>query len=102
MAEINVAYLCDLANDSISDNDILKYYFKYYVAQGRNIGDMKHDYMRICNNSEFIIAAFLTNEQIKLALNRTKTVLDNYLIKNFNCHITDDIEIWKRNQNGGD
>ena len=54
---------------------------------------MKHDYMRISNNSEFIIAAFLTNEQIKLALNRTKTDLDNYLIKNFNCHITDDIEI---------
>lgn len=35
----------------------------------------------------------LTNEQIKLALNRTKTILDNYLIKNLNCHITDDIEI---------
>ena len=91
MAEINVAYLCDLANDSISDNDILKYYFKYYVAQGRNIGDMKHDYIRLTN--DFLIAAFITNEQIKFALNTAKTILDNYLIKNFDCHITDDIEL---------
>ena len=91
MAEINVAYLCDLANDSISDNDILKYYFKYYVAHGRNIGDMKHDYIGLTN--DFLIAAFITNEQIKFALNKAKTILDNYLIKNFDCHITDDIEL---------
>lgn len=93
MAKINTDYLFRLANNQIPDEEILTGYMRYYVAQERNIGDMKHDYMRICNNSEFIIAAFLTNEQIKLALNRTKTVLDNYLIKNFNCHITDDIEI---------
>lgn len=91
MEKINVNYLYDLANDCISDNDILNCYFKYYIAQGRNIGDMKHDYIRLSN--DFLIAAFLTNEQIKFALNRTKTVLDNYLYQNFHCHITDDITI---------
>lgn len=95
MAKINVDYLLRLANNEIKNAEILSGYMKYYVAQGRNIGDMKHDYMRICNNPEYLSlkSASLSEQKIKQALNKTRKVLDTYLVFNFNCRSSGDIEL---------
>ncbi|WP_279006842.1 hypothetical protein [Thomasclavelia cocleata] len=95
MAKINTNFLLRLANNQISKEEILTGYMRYYVAQGRNIGDMKHDYIRISSNVKYINldGITLSSNQIKNALNKTRQILDKYLIFNFNCQTTDDIEI---------
>ncbi|MCI9630116.1 hypothetical protein [Thomasclavelia cocleata] len=94
MAKINTDYLLRLANNQIPDEEILTGYMRDYVAQGRNIGDMKHDYMRISSNIKYInLDGTLSNLMIGRALTKTRQILDKYLIFNFNCRTTDDIEI---------
>ncbi|MCR1960741.1 hypothetical protein CWE04_05160 [Thomasclavelia cocleata] len=90
MAKINTDFLLRLANNQISDEEIVTGYMRYYVAQGRNLGDMKHDYIRISSNLDGIT---LSNLMIERALTKTRQILDKYLIFNFNCRTTDDIEI---------
>ena len=90
MAKINTDFLLRLANNQIPKEEILTGYMRYYVAQGRNLGDMKHDYMRISSNLDGIT---LSNLVIERALTKTRQILDKYLIFNFNCRTTDDIEI---------
>ena len=94
MAKINTDYLLRLANNQIPDEEILTGYMRDYVAQGRNIGDMKQDYMRISSNIKYInLDGTLSNLMIGRALTKTRQILDKYLIFNFNCRTTDDIEI---------
>lgn len=47
MAKISADYLLRLLDDKTEKEEILKGYMTYYVAQGRNIGDMRLDYMRL-------------------------------------------------------
>ncbi|GFI41899.1 hypothetical protein IMSAGC017_01945 [Thomasclavelia cocleata] len=95
MIKINTDYLLRLVNNDISSSEILTGYMRYYVAQGRNIGDMKHDYMRISSNIKYINldSITLSSNQIENALSKTRRILDKYLIFNFNCQTTDEIEI---------
>ncbi len=95
MAKINTDFLLRLANNQISKEEILTGYMRYYVAQGRNLGDMKHDYMRISSNVKYINldGITLSNLMIERALTKTRQILDKYLIFNFNCQTTDEIEI---------
>lgn len=100
MAKINTDFLLRLANNQIPKEEILTGYMRYYVAQGRNLGDMKHDYMRISNVKYINLDGItLSNLMIERALIKTRQILDKYLIFNFNCQTTDEIEIWKWNQN---
>ena len=40
MAKISADYLLRLLDDETKDNEILSGYMKYYIAQGRNIGEI--------------------------------------------------------------
>ncbi|WP_195643804.1 hypothetical protein [Thomasclavelia ramosa] len=94
MAKINTDFLLRLANNQIPKEEILTGYMRYYVAQGRNLGDMKHDYMRISNVKYINLDGItLSNLMIERALIKTRQILDKYLIFNFNCQTTDEIEI---------
>lgn len=42
MSKINTDFLLRLANNHISKEEILTGYMRYYVAQGRNLGDIKN------------------------------------------------------------
>lgn len=95
MSKINTDFLIRLANNHISKEEILTGYMRNYVAQGRNLGDMKYDYIRISSNVKYINldGITLSANQIENALSKTRQILDKYLIFNFNCQTTDEIEI---------
>lgn len=42
MSKINTDFLLRLVNNNISKEEILTGYMRYYVAQGRNLGDIKN------------------------------------------------------------
>lgn len=99
MAKISADYLLRLLDDETKDNEILRGYMKYYIAQGRNIGDMKHDYMRLRTDGRtgkdmrtFIFTIY-EPKQIDDALVKVRQILDSYLLSNFDCKTTDDIEM---------
>lgn len=99
MSKISADYLLRLLDNETKKEEILKGYMTYYVAQGRNIQDMRLDYMRLCRNGRtgkderaFVFSLYKSTE-IKDALVKVKQVLDDYLLLNFDCETTDDIGI---------
>lgn len=99
MAKISADYLLRLLDDETEKEEILKGYMKYYVAQGRNIGDMHLDYMRLHKagrtgkDGRAFVFSLYKSSQIRDALVKVRHVLDDYLSSNFNCQTTNDIGI---------
>ena len=85
---ISADFLLRLANDDLSNDEILKLYFKYYFCQGRNIGDLRSDYFRLRtyrkdgnlqSEANYLNFKLLTREQIINAIERVKGVLNGFV-----------------------
>lgn len=84
-------YLLKLANNELTDEEILKGYFKYYFCQDRQLSDIKHDYFNasLSNNKNADIYLFqsLTPEQIRKAIEKLENVLNLFLKTHFDLKI---------------
>lgn len=93
--KINVDYLMKLAYDDLSDDQILRGYMEFYFCQGRNIGDLFHDYMRL-RRPKYVNICYemmlITPEQIRTSIKRVRKVIDVFLDKQFDLKSTDEIE----------
>lgn len=91
-------YLLKLAYGELTDNEILRDYFKYYFCQGRNIGDLKHDYMTAGNpmtnkNADCIFFQDLGVVQIKESIKKVETVLNEFLENHFGLRIQESMNL---------
>lgn len=89
MIVVSHDYLLQLVNEDLTEKEILKGYFEYYFCQGRNMADLKHDYMYAMNpkNEDCVLFQSITPEQIKRILQKLENILNKFLKSNFDLVI---------------
>ena len=92
---ISADFLLRLANDDLTSEEILKLYFKYYFCQGKNIRDLRLDYMRLrsrgCSSDDLRYLNFnlLSKEKIEKAIDSVKDAVNEFMIRTFGLELNE-------------
>ena len=90
---ISADFLLRLANDDLTSEEILKLYFKYSFCQGKNIRDLRLDYMRLrsrgCSSDDLRYLNFnlLSKEKIEKAIDSVKDAVNEFMIRTFGLEL---------------
>lgn len=92
-------YLLKLANNDLTDEEILKGYFQYYFCQDRNLSDVNFDIMKakmpIMNASgDYLLFESITTDDIKKAIEKLENVLNEFLKTHFDLKIQNTLIKW--------
>lgn len=79
---VDLRYLHELCKNELNDDEILQGYMEFYIAQSRDLHDLKSDLIYRLDKVSFCY----TSDQYKAAYDNVKRVLKLYLKNQFNIH----------------
>lgn len=80
---VDLRYLHEITSNQLNDEQILQGFIEYYIAQSRNLNDLKNDLVYRLDKTSFCYST----EQYLAAYENVKRVFEEYLKSQF--HIFD-------------